>query len=146
MLKLVPISQKAARAWVTEAHRHLSAPRGDVIRVGVERDGVLVGVGMAGRPVARMLDDGRTLEVTRIAVLPNQPHVCSMIYAALTRAARALGWTRVLTYTREDEPGTSLRAAGWRRIGEAGGGEWSRPSRARSAAEQPIRKVRWEAP
>jgi hypothetical protein len=34
--------------------------------VGASVDGKLVGVAIAGRPVARRLDDGKTLEVLRV--------------------------------------------------------------------------------
>lgn len=143
-MRLVPLTQRAAKAWVDEVHRHLKAPRGDVIRVGVEYEGLLVGVAMAGRPAAYMLDDGITLEVTRVAVLDGAPrNACSMLYGALRRAARALGYQRMITYTLESEGGASLRGAGWVEDGPAGGGEWSRPSRARKPAKQPGPKVRW---
>jgi len=142
-LRIVPIKQTDARAWVASVHRHLAPPVGDIYRMGVERDGVLVGVAVVGRPVARRLDDGVTVEVVRVAVLPDQPHVCSMLYGAAWRAAQALGYRRIVTYTREDEPGTSLRAAGWICDGAAGGGEWDCPSRPRLPVREVIGKVRW---
>jgi hypothetical protein len=145
-LQIVPITQREANAWIDEEHRHLSHPRGDVIRVSLEFMGVRCGVATAGRPVARMLQDGRTLEITRVAVYEGLENGCSMMYGALRAAGRALGFTRIVTYIREDEPGTSLRAAGFRCDGVAGGGEWSRPSRGRRAAEQPITKVRYVWP
>lgn len=142
-LRLVPVTQRAACAWIAAVHRHLSPPRGDVVRVGVADGDTLVGVGTAGRPVAYRLDNGATLEITRVAVLPGHPNACSMIYGALKRAAFALGYVRVVTYTRADEFGASLRAAGATDEGEAGGGEWSCAARPRLAAEQPIIKRRW---
>ena len=145
-MNITPITQKAARKWINEVHRHLSAPRGDVIRVALEVDGRIVGVGMAGRPVARHLDDGRTLEITRVAVQPGVRNGCSKIYGALRKAATALGWERIITYTLESEPGTSPQAAGFRCEGTAGGGEWNCPSRRRANAEAPQSKVRWSWP
>ena len=142
-LGLVPLTRAAANAWIAQTHRHLGPVVGDVIRVGLARDGVIVGAAVAGRPVARMLDDGQTLEVTRVAVADGVQNGCSMLYGAIARAAAALGYWRVVTYTRKDEPGTSLRAAGWACEGAAGGGEWTRPSRERAAAAQPVGKVRW---
>jgi len=139
---LTPLTRAAARAWIRDVHRRLSPPLGDVIRVGLQIDGVLVGVAMAGRPVARMLDNGLTLEVTRVATT-GQRNACSMLYGAIRRAATALGYTRLVTYTLEHEPGSSLRAAGWVQTGTTGTGEWSRPSRARRPAEQPAPKRRW---
>lgn len=98
---------------------------------------------MAARPTARMLQDGTTCEVTRVAVLPGNPNACSFAYGALRRAAAALGYDRVVTYTREDEPGVTPHAAGFVCEGPAGGGEADRPSRRRAPSEDPSPKVRW---
>lgn len=138
-----PITQRAARAWVQATHRHLSAPRGDVIRLALVDDaGCIRAVGMAGRPVARMLDDGLTLEITRIAS-DGLANACSMLYGALRRAGVELGYQRFITYTLPEEGGASLRASGWTIDGEAGGGEWSRASRQRGTAERGDIKHRW---
>ena len=92
-LRLVPLTQRAVAAWVAEHHRHLPPVRGDVIRVGVADGATLVGVIQAGRPVARLLDDGATLEVTRCAIVDGAPrNVASKLYGAIWRAARSLGW------------------------------------------------------
>jgi hypothetical protein len=148
--RLVPLTQREALAWIEEVHRHLPAPRGDVIRVGVMAGNKLVGVGIAGRPVSRMLDNGITLEITRVAVVPldegGPRNICSMIYGALRRAGQALGYTKFVTYTLPSEGGASLRASGWREAGAAGGGEWTRESRVRDAAAKPDIKTRWEYP
>lgn len=111
-MKLVPLTQRQARRFVAEHHRHNGADRGDVIRVGLEHDGELVAVASAGRPKARALDDGRTLEITRVCTLGHD-NACSKLYGALSRAAAALGYERVITYTLKSEPGSSLRAAGF---------------------------------
>lgn len=140
---LKPITQRAARAWVTATHRHLSAPRGDLWRTSLVVDGVVAAVGIAGRP-CRMLQDGATAEITRIASTAEaEANACTRLYGALRRAGQALGYRRFVTYTLEHEPGTSLRAAGFVDDGLTDGGEWSRPSRTRNAAEQPGRKRRW---
>lgn len=149
-LQIRPITQRAARAWVESIHRHLTAPRGDVIRVAVwlVTDGEpdrLVGVAMAGRPTARHLQDGATLEITRVAT-DGTRDACSIAYGALRRAATALGWARLITYTLPEEGGASLRAAGFRMGGQTDGGEWSRPSRERRQAERADVKQRWVWP
>lgn len=150
-LHLVPLTQREAVRFIARHHRHHRPPRGDVIRVGVADDGALVGVATAGRPVSRHLDDGRTLEVTRVAT-DGTRNACSALYGAIRRAAVALGYTRLVTYTLAEEEGASLRASGWTDEGEAGSGSWSRPSRPRDdtlfgmpapkAAPQ-VRKRRW---
>lgn len=144
-LCLRPVTIRGARAFVAEHHRHHRAPAGGLFAVGVARGEGLVGVAIIGRPVARGLDDGATAEVTRVAVLPDVRNACSMLYGAAWRAARALGYRRMVTYTMSTEPGTSLRAAGWRPVARTEGGEWSRPSRPRARATFPtIPKIRWE--
>lgn len=144
-MRVVPLTQHQAKAWVDEHHRHLSAPRGDVVRVGVARGGALVGVAHAGRPKARMLNDGQTLEITRVAT-DGTRNACSFAYGALRRAGRALGWTRFITYTLLTEPGTSLRAAGWAWAGQTQSADWDRPSRARGKPEVDEPKNRWVWP
>lgn len=99
---------------------------------------------IVGRPVARGLQDGWTAEVTRVATdgTPNAP---SALYGACWRVARALGYRRLVTYTLATEPGTSLRAAGWRVVGEVRGRSWSCASRPRVDRAPAQEKLRWEA-
>lgn len=113
-LELVPITRADARAFIAAHHRHSRPPVGDVFRVAVTADGNVCGVAMAGRPVARNLDDRRTLEVLRVCIGPGEhPNACSRLYSAIARAGTALGYRRLITYTRADELGTSLRASGF---------------------------------
>ena len=111
-MTIVPITLKQARAFVREHHRHNKKPVGHKFSVGLMLDGVLVGVAVAGRPVARMLDDGTTIEVTRTCTLGDR-NANSMLYGAVWRAAKAMGYLRGVTYTQHDESGASLRGAGW---------------------------------
>lgn len=103
-------------------HRHNDPPRGGLFAVAVRNRSDfasdplrLRGVAIVGRPVARGLNDGATCEVLRVST-DGAPNACSMLYGACVRAARALGYRRVVTYTLAGEPGTSLRAAGMRRV------------------------------
>lgn len=105
----------------------------------------MAGVACAGRPSARMLDDGLTLEIHRVA-MDGTRNACSMAYGQLRRAGTALGWRRFITYTLASEQGASLRASGWVSGGWTDGGEWARPSRERTAAEQSGVKRRWVYP
>lgn len=116
-LALVPVTREEARRFVGQHHRHNLPPKSWKFGVGVAAGGQLVGVGIAGRPVARLLDDGSTIEVVRVCT-DGTPNACSMLYGALARAARALGFRRIITYTLGSEPGTSLLAAGWEREAE----------------------------
>jgi hypothetical protein len=112
-MKITPLTQKQAKAFITEHHRHLKASRGDIFRFGLEVDGQLVGAMMVGRPVARRLQDGYTLEVTRCAINGYHKGACSKMYAAAWRVGASLGYKRIITYTNQDESGASLRGAGW---------------------------------
>lgn len=142
-LDLVPISIRDASAFVAQHHRHHRPPRGAIFAVAVALAEKVVGVALVGRPVARKLSDEWTIEVTRVAT-DGTPNACSMLYGACWRAARAMGYRRAVTYILDTEAGTSLRAAGWRLIGEAGGGSWSRRARPRVDAHPTQRKLRWE--
>lgn len=142
-LVLKPVTFRAAAAYVTEKHRHHAAPRGMKFCVGLENDGELVGVAIAGRPVARHLDDGFTIEVTR-SCTDGTANANSMLYGALWRAAQALGYTRAVTYTMEGETGASLRGAGWDCDGPTGEKrDWSRPKRGRDEPVHPVGVVRY---
>lgn len=110
--EIVPVTFRQACAFVTQLHRHHAAPRGHKFSIGLECAGTLVGVAMVGRPVARALDDGRTAEVNRTCT-DGTKNANSMLYGAAWRAARGMGYRRLVTYTQEGESGASLRAAGW---------------------------------
>lgn len=142
-LELVPIDLQDARAFISQHHRHHSPPRGCILVAGAADAGRVVAVVVVGRPVARQLQDGYTAEVTRLAS-DGTRNACSLLYAAAWRACRALGYRRLVTYTLAEEGGASLRAAGWRCLGEAGGGSWSRENRPRVDRHPTQRKLRWE--
>ncbi len=143
-LEIVPMTLGEARAYVEDHHRHHPAPVGGLFALGVAGDGELRGVAIVGRPVARRLQDGFTAEVTRVAT-DGTRNACSALYGAAWRACRALGWRRLVTYTLKREPGTSLRAAGWRTVAEVRGRSWSCPSRPRVDRHPTQEKIRWEA-
>jgi hypothetical protein len=141
-LRLAPITLKAALAQVRAWHRHLPELQGGLFAVQiVSADGACLGVGIAGNPPRVWQGQGR-LVISRVAT-EGAENACSMIYGALARAAKALGYREVWTYTLPDEPGTSLRAAGFVDMGLTRGGEWARPSRSRAPARRPDRKRRW---
>lgn len=144
-LQLVPISQREAFAVVARLHRHHRPPRGSLFQVAVANGEDVVGVAIIGRPVARLAADGWTAEVTRVAT-DGTRNACSMLLGAAWRAARALGYRRLITYTLPEEGGASLRAAGFRVVGQAGGGSWSRKSRPRVDLHPTQTKLRWERP
>lgn len=113
--------------------------------IGVADGDRLVGVAMVGRPVARHLDDGRTVEVTRTCT-DGTRNANSALYGAAWRTARGMGYRRLITYTQAGETGASLRAAGLRPVTTLGPrGGWDTPSRPRhSWGVDGVYRVRWE--
>lgn len=123
-LELVPMTLKEANAYVEQHHRHHKPVTGHKFSIGCSDGEKIVGVAIVGRLVSRYLDDGWTLEVNRLCT-DGSKNACSMLYAAAWRAARAMGYKKLITYILKTEPGTSLKAAGWRCVGEAGGERWT---------------------
>jgi len=145
-LQIVPITLKEANEFVRRYHRHHKPVPGCKFCVAVANENnEIVGVAIVGRPVARYLNDGWTLEVSRTCT-DGTKNANSMLYGAAWRVARALGYRKLITYTLPEESGISLRAAGWRCVGEAGGDSWNRPNCGRPRVDlEPLQiKLRWE--
>lgn len=145
-LSIVPITLEEANAFVTMNHRHHKAVIGHKFSIAAADGATVHGVAIVGRPVARGNDDGWTLEVNRCCT-DGTRNACSMLYGAAWRAAKAMGYRRLLTYTLPEEGGASLRAAGWALVGQRGGGNWNTPSRPRIDTDELLRgqKLLWEA-
>src|ERR1700744_2023313 len=142
-IQVVPCELDEANAFVSQHHRHHRPVAGHKFSIAAAKDEEVCGVAIIGRPVARMLQDGYTLEVTRLAT-DGTRNVCSLLYGAAWRATRTMGYRRLVTYILDSEPGVSLRAAGWKCVGEAGGGSWSRGSRPRVDKHPTQGKIRYE--
>lgn len=143
MLRIAPTNLAKANAYVALYHRHHGRTQGQKFSIAVkDEDGSVRGVAIVGRPVGRSVDDGMTLEVLRVCT-DGTPNVCSMLYGASRRAAWAMGYDRIVTYTLEEEPGTSLRAAGWVLDGVTSGDTWARPGRSRVDRAPTGPKRRW---
>ena len=123
-LDIVPMTLREANAFVAQYHRHHGPTVGHKFSIGCTDGEQIVGVAIVGRPVSRYLDDGWTLEVNRLCT-DGTHNACSMLYAAAWRTARAMGYHKLVTYILQSETGTSLKAAGWKCVGEAGGLRWS---------------------
>lgn len=142
-MTVTPITLRAARVYVAANHRHHKPPQGGLFAVAAAVNGEIVGVAIVGMPVARMLADGWTVEVTRLCT-DGTRNACSFLYRVAWRVANAMGYRKLVTYTLADEGGASLRGAGFRCLGQAGGGSWSRTIRPR-VDEHPLQtKLRWE--
>ena len=146
-LSLIPVTLRQAQAFVNENHRHNIAPRGHKFSIGLEKDGLLIGVCIVGRPIARHSDDGKTAEVLRVCVLEGNPNANSKLYGAAVRACKAMGYTKVITYTLPEESGASLRTAGFTAEGKTSKRPkgWDTPSRRRETLKKypEGQKIRW---
>ena len=142
-LELVPISFAEANAFVLKNHRHHKPVHFTKFSLGCSLEGKIVGVALVGRPVSRFMDDGWTLEVSRSCTDGTQ-NANSFLYGAAWKVARALGYKRLITYTLPSESGSSLKAAGWNLVGEAGGGSWNRERRPRVDTHPLQKKLKWE--
>ena len=144
-LAIVPVTFRQACVFIQTCHRHHRPPQGMKFAVGVSDGRELVGVATIGRPIARHLDDGQTVEVTR-SCTNGTPNANSMLYGAAWRAARALGYQRMITYTQHSESGASLRAAGLKPVAQLPPRSgWQRRGRPRTVqGTEYIARTRWE--
>lgn len=141
-MKAIPIELKQANEFVARLHRHHDPVYRDKLRIGCEVDAKLCGVVQLGRPVARALDDGKTIEVVRLCT-DGTPNACSFLYGRAARVAKDLGYSRIITYILDTETGISLRASGWKFDGMTRGGSWNCPSRPRQTKAPTCAKQRW---
>jgi hypothetical protein len=142
-LDAVPISLDEANTFVSRHHRHHKPVIGHKFSIGAALSGLIVGVVIVGRPVARRRDDGATLEVTRLCT-DGTRNACSFLYGRAAKAAFALGYQRIGTYTLPDEGGASLRASGWTLMGTTPGRSWSVQTRPRVDTHPLGQKHLWE--
>ena len=140
----VPIELKEANEYVAKLHRHHDPVYRDKFRVAcTDADGCIHGVIQAGRPVSRILDDGKTLEVVRCCTDGTQ-NACSFLYSRMARIAKELGYSKIITYILDSEDGISLKAAGWQYEADTQGNRsWNCPSRPRMTTAPICQKQRW---
>jgi hypothetical protein len=116
-MEAVPLHIREANEFVAQHHRHSLPTAGGKFAVGAAVSGKLVGVAIAGRPVARRLDDGKTLEVLRVCT-EGTANANSFLYGRIKRIALLMGYEKVITYTLQEESEASLRAVEARLVGE----------------------------
>jgi hypothetical protein len=138
MTTIFPVTLRTAQAFVRENHRHNVAPQGHKFSIGLMENDVLIGVVIVGRPIAKAQSDGYTAEITRCCVLENNRNANSKLYGAAIRAAKSMGYRRVITYTLQSESGASLKAVGFTLDGVTvpSPNGWSVPSRPRNVPEK----------
>ena len=153
LLDIRPITLKGANAWISDHHRHSGQSRGHKFSLALwdREDDVMVGAAIVGRPIQRNLDDGRALEVLRVAVFPeghplHRKGACSALYGAACRAAFAMGYVAVYTYTLRTETGRSLHGAGFVREAEVRGRRrhgWTNRGAGRTGGDERANVDKW---
>ena len=142
-MRAVRVELREANAFVAQVHRHHKPVAGHRFSIGVEKDGRLVGVVIVGRPVARKTCQRTVAEVLRLAT-DGCRNACSFLYGQAARVAKEMGFDSIQTFILAEEPGTSLKAAGWQKVGLSKGGDWNSPSRGGRRTDQPMgAKVKW---
>ena len=141
--RMLPLTLAQANKLVLRWHRHHKPVIGYRFALGVALADELIGAAIVGRPVAAECDHYSTAEITRL-VTNGHKNACSFLYAACARVAKEMGFWKIQTYILEDEPGTSLRAAGWQLEARTAGGNWNHSWRKGRREDQPLcRKQRW---
>lgn len=138
-----PLSYRQACEFISAFHRHHRPPQGWKFGIAAIKNNECVGVVCVGRPVSRMLDNGETVEVTRLCS-NGAKNVCSFLYSKAARIAFEMGYKRIVTYILESESGHSLKSASWKYVKNTSGGKWSRPSRERKDKHPIEPKQLWE--
>jgi hypothetical protein len=136
MMKIIPVELKKANEFIESLHRHHKKAQGHRFSIGVEKDGVLVGVACVGRPVARNTNSNEVLEVTRLCT-DGTKNACSMLYSAAARIGKELGYKKIQTFILDSEPGISLKASGWGFDGVSSGGQWKHTDGKPRRTDQP---------
>ena len=139
LMEIVPVELKEANAFIESLHRHHKRVQGHRFSIGVQKDGVLVGVATVGRPVARKINPKEVLEVTRLCT-DGTKNACSVLYSAAARIGKELGYKRIQTYILETENGASLKASNWSCGGVCGGGQWKHTDGKQRRTDQPTCK------
>ncbi len=123
---------KGANQYVLANHRHNSKVLVHRFSIACYDDDRLCGVAIVGNPSARLLDDGKTVEVKRLCT-DGTKNACSILYGRCARIAKDMGFEKIITYTLEEEGGASLRASGFlvEATGVGGKRGWDTPSRPR---------------
>ena len=142
MLELRPCDYATAKRFIGLNHRHNKPPTGHKFSIACYDGDRLCGVAMVGWPVARMLADGFTVEVTRNCT-DGTYNACSMLYGACARIAKDMGYRKIITYILMSENGASLKVSGFICEGEAGGEMWTGKRSGRDNGVPKERKTRW---
>ncbi len=147
-LRLDRIAFRDVRRFIDRHHEHLAGPTGWRYGQGIWNGPDLIGVVTVGQPLARAFDPHQVVEVTRLCVRRDRAdalrwNACSQLYGWAAREAQQRGFRCIISYTRQDEDGGTLRAVGWHCDGPAGGRSWNWRGRPRVDRAPPFPRLRW---
>lgn len=142
-MRISPCELRDANTFIESLHRHHKRIQGHRFSLALWDGSKKIGVAVVGRPVARLTDQSKVLEVTRLCT-DGSKNACSALYSAAARVGKEMGYERIQTFILESEPGTSLIATGWRRSLISRGGGWDRPSRSRTNKAPLNKKIKYE--
>lgn len=144
-MEIIPITIRAANVFVTDFHRHNKRVTGAKFAIGLTEDCKLIGVAIAGRPIARMLDNGKTIEILRVCVKEEYKNANSKLYGRVKRICQLMGYEKIITYTLQRESQASLKAIRAKPVSNVKPGDWDRLNRHRNGQEiYSEAKIRWE--
>ena len=143
IMQVAQMELKIANEFIDKHHRHHKPVVGHRFSIGALKDGILVGVCIVGRPVARAVNSRKVIEVTRLCT-DGTKNSCSFLYAKAATISKHLGYKYIQTYILEEELGVSLKAVGWKILRTTKGGDWNCPSRMKRRTDQPQgKKICW---
>lgn len=144
-MEIIPITIRDANVFVTNFHRHNKKVTGAKFAIGLTEDCELIGVAIAGRPVARLLDNGKIIEILRVCVKEGYKNANSKLYGRAKRICQLMGYEKIITYTLQTESQASLKAIRAKPVSEVKHGDWDRLNRRREGQEiYSEDKIRWE--
>lgn len=148
---LYPLTKKEADKMIRDWHSHHKPSVGWKFGVGAKVLDEPVGCVIVGRPSAQALDDGYTWEVTRLCCRGGDANVASKLLAAACDASFAQGVRLMISYTRQDEPGTCYKASSWVAVAEVTGKPWTGGNKSQrwlpglyDPSTEIVDRVRWE--
>lgn len=144
-MKIIPLSLKDANRFVANFHRHSKKVRGAKFAIGLVKEGEMIGVAIAGRPLARLMDNGKIIEISRVCVKEGYKNANSKLYGRMKRICQLMGYEKIITYTLREESQASLKAIRAKPISEVKPNNWNRLNRRRKSQKiYSETKLRWE--
>jgi hypothetical protein len=148
-LRIGSVRLQDAKRFVARHHGHCRPPVTWRFGATVFNGRFWLGVVMVGNPVApAYARQGGIVEVNRLCIRRDVPSVlrwngASKLLGWAAQEAARRGFERIISYTRIDEDGASLRAAGWTPEARVRGRGWHSRRRNRSNSNAWIDKLRW---